>query len=103
MLCSSFSYRVFIIFRPLKFKKRAKRVNELKYKQIPEVEKATRLTYIGGDKELFKTQDGNRYSARYVVMGDTNVFDLLPRPILIGDPKETLSRPGYVMISNRIF
>ena len=59
-------------------------------------------TYIGGDKELFKTQDGNRYSARYVVMGDTNVFDLLPRPILIGDPKETLSRPGYVMISNRI-
>ena len=35
-------------------------------------------------------------------MGDTNVFDLLPRPILIGDPKETLSRPGYVMISNRI-
>ena len=63
--------------------------------EIPEVEKATRLTYIGGDKELFKTQDGNRYSARYVVMGDTNVFDLLP-------PKETLSRPGYVMISNRI-
>ena len=62
--------------------------------EIPEVEKATRLTYIGGDKELFKTQDGNRYSARYVVMGDTNVFDLLP--------KETLSRPGYVMISNRI-
>ena len=70
--------------------------------EIPEVEKATRLTYIGGDKELFKTQDGNRYSARYVMMGDTNVFDLLPRPILIGDPKETLSRPGYVMISNRI-
>lgn len=70
--------------------------------EIPEVEKATRLTYIGGDKELFKTQDGNRYSACYVVMGDTNVFDLLPRPILIGDPKETLSRPGYVMISNRI-
>ena len=70
--------------------------------EIPEVEKATRLTYIGGDKELLKTQDGNRYSARYVVMGDTNVFDLLPRPILIGDPKETLSRPGYVMISNRI-
>ena len=70
--------------------------------EIPEVEKATRLTYIGGDKELFKTQDGNRYSSRYGVMGDTNVFDLLPRPILIGDPKETLSRPGYVMISNRI-
>ena len=70
--------------------------------EIPEVEKATRLTYIGGDKELFRTKDGNRYSARYVVMGDTNVFDLLPRPILIGSPKETLSRPGYVMISNRI-
>ncbi len=70
--------------------------------EIPEVEKATRLTYIGGDKELFKTKDGNHYSARYVVMGDTNVFELLPRPILIGNPKETLSRPGYVMVSNRI-
>ena len=70
--------------------------------EIPEVEKATGVTYLGGEKVLFKTQDGIRYSARYVVMGDTNVFDLLPRPILIGDPKETLSRPGYVMISNRI-
>lgn len=70
--------------------------------EIPEVEKATRLTYIGGDKELFRTEDKNRYSARYVVMGDTNVFDLLPRPILIGNPKETLARPGYVMISHRI-
>lgn len=70
--------------------------------EIPEVEKATRLTYIGGDKELFRTADKNRYSARYVVMGDTNVFDLLPRPILIGNPKETLARPGYVMISHRI-
>lgn len=70
--------------------------------EIPEVEKATRLTYIGGDKELFRTKDGNRYSARFVVMADTNVFELLPRPILIGNPKETLSRPGYVMISNRI-
>lgn len=70
--------------------------------EIPEVEKATRLTYIGGDKEMFRTEDQNRYSARYVMMGDTNVFELLPRPILIGDPKETLARPGYVMISHRI-
>lgn len=70
--------------------------------EIPEVEKATRLTYIGGDKELFRTKDGNHYSARFVVMADTNVFELLPRPILIGNPKETLSRPGYVVISNRI-
>ena len=70
--------------------------------EIPEVEKATRLTYMGGEREFFKTKDGSRYSARYVVMGDTNVFDVLPRPILIGNPKETLARPGYVMVSNRI-
>lgn len=70
--------------------------------EIPEVEKATRLTYIGGDKELFKTEDGSRYSARYVMMADTNVFDLLPRPILIGNPKQALARPGYVMVSSRI-
>lgn len=70
--------------------------------EIPEVEEATRLTYIGGEKETFMTDDEKRYIARYVMMGDTNVFDILPRPILIGNPKETLARPGYVMVSHRI-
>lgn len=70
--------------------------------EIPEVEKATRLTYMEGDEALFKMEDGNRYAARYVMMADTNIFDLLPRPILIGNPKEVLARPGYMMVSSRI-
>lgn len=70
--------------------------------EIPEVEKATRLTYIEGNKALFKMEDGNRYTAHYVMMADTNIFDLLPRPILHGNPKEILSRPGYMMVSSHI-
>ena len=34
--------------------------------------------------------------------GRYECFRSVAASILIGDPKETLSRPGYVMISNRI-
>lgn len=70
--------------------------------EIPEIEIATRLTYVGGDNELFFTPDQQRYSARYVLMADSNVFDMFPIPILIGDPKDVLARPGYVMVSRKI-
>ena len=70
--------------------------------EIPEIEMATRLTYVGGDNELFFTPDKQRYSARYVLMADSNVFDMFPIPILIGNPKDVLARPGYAMVSRKI-
>lgn len=70
--------------------------------EIPEVELATRLTYIGGDNTLFTTEDKVRYSANCVLMADSNVFDVLPVPVLLGNPKEVLARPGYVMISRKL-
>lgn len=70
--------------------------------EIPEIEVATRLTYIGGGNTLFFTPDKQRYSARFVLMADSNVFDIFPIPILIGDPKDVLARPGYVMVSRKI-
>ncbi len=70
--------------------------------EIPEVEKSTRLTYVGGDRELFTTDKKERFSARYAVMADTNYFDMFPRPVLIGNPKEVLARPNYLMVSHRI-
>lgn len=70
--------------------------------EIPEVELATRLTYISSDNTLFTTEDKARYSANCVLMADSNVFDVLPVPILLGNPKEVLARPGYVMISRKL-
>lgn len=70
--------------------------------ELPEVEASTRLTYVGGDKEVFTTADKERYAARFVMMADSNVFDLLPVPILIGEPKEILTQPSYAMVSRRI-
>ena len=35
-------------------------------------------------------------------MADTSFFDIFPRPLLVGDPKDVLARPGYVMISRSL-
>ena len=70
--------------------------------EIPGVEDATRLTYIGGDNTLFTTPDKQRYSARYIMMADSNVFDIFPVPILSGNPKVVLAKPWYAMISRSL-
>lgn len=70
--------------------------------EIPGVEDATRLTYIGGDNTLFTTSGKQRYSARFIMMADSNVFDIFPVPILSGNPKEILSKPWYAMISRTL-
>lgn len=70
--------------------------------EVPGVEAATRLTYLSGDGTTFTTSDKQRYAADNILMADSNVFDVLPRPILLGDPKEVLSRPNNVMISHSL-
>ena len=71
--------------------------------EIPGVEAATRLTNLADAGTSFTTPDKQRYSVEHAVfMADSNVFDLLPRTILLGDPKEVLARPGYVMISHSL-
>lgn len=69
--------------------------------EVPGIEAATRLTGYGGGS--FTTPDKLRYSTEHdVFMADSNVFDLLPRPILLGNPKEILARPHYAMISRSL-
>ena len=68
--------------------------------ELPEVEFATRFTWIDRDAVL-TASDKNRYYGK-IIMGDTCLFDLFPRRILAGDVKDVLSRPMYVMISDRI-
>lgn len=69
--------------------------------EIPEVEVATRYTRIGSDKEAFVTPDKKRYNGTFL-MADSSFFDVFPRPVLLGDIKDVLARPGYVMVSRSI-
>jgi len=66
---------------------------------IPEVEAATRFTGIY--EGVFYDDDKRTYEGSFI-LGDSCLFDVLPRPILVGNDKEILSRPMYAMVSSRI-
>lgn len=68
--------------------------------EIPEVEVATRLTYMGWDATFF-TPDKKRYTGTFI-MADSCLFDVLPRPMVSGNAKEILSRPLYGLVSESI-
>ena len=69
--------------------------------EVPGVEFATRYTRIGENNELIMTPEEQYYTAT-ILLADTSFFDIFPRPILVGDPKDALARPGYVMISRSL-
>lgn len=64
---------------------------------IPEMEATTRLTELEENAVLF-TQDKKRLSGT-VCLADSCLFDVLPRPMVIGNAKEALSRPMYALVS----
>lgn len=68
--------------------------------ELPEVEVATRYTWLGMEAVLI-TPDRMRYYGN-VIMADSCLFDVFPRPILTGHAKDVLSRPMYVMISDEL-
>lgn len=69
---------------------------------IPEVEAATRYTNVGPSDAVFYTTDDRRtYSANFI-LADSCLFDVLQRPVISGDVKETLSRPMYAIVSKQI-
>lgn len=68
--------------------------------ELPEVEYATRYTSLV-EEAVLVTADKKRYYGD-VIMGDTSLFDIFPQPVLAGNVKEVLSRPMYVMISDKI-
>ena len=69
---------------------------------MPEIEAATRFTALGADATFTLTESQKKLKAAYVALADSNLFDVLPRPILQGDAKEALSRPMYVMVSDEL-
>lgn len=69
--------------------------------EVPGVEFATRYTRIGENNELIMTPE-EQYLTATILLADTSFFDIFPRPLLVGDPKDILARPGYVMISRSL-
>jgi len=67
---------------------------------IPEVEVGTRFTTIEGTGVFFTT-DRKKIQSK-PVLADTCLFEIFPRPILAGNPKEVLGRPMYAMISRKL-
>lgn len=69
--------------------------------EIPQVEAATRFSFLI-DNTIFRLGDGRNITAGGVILGDSCLFDILPRPVIAGNVKETLSSPMQVMISRTI-
>jgi putative ABC transport system permease protein len=69
--------------------------------EIPEVEAATRMTPVNFEKETFFTPDKRKYLSN-PWLADSCLFDVFPRRILAGDPKDVLARPMYVMVAEKI-
>ncbi|MDD4115917.1 MAG: ABC transporter permease, partial [Massilibacteroides sp.] len=59
--------------------------------EIPEVEAGTRFTGFGlRDAVFYSTSDRRSYSGNFI-LADSCLFDVLPRPVIAGDVKGTLS------------
>ncbi|WP_455625962.1 ABC transporter permease [Parabacteroides sp.] len=69
--------------------------------QIPEIETVTRYTYLGYWTTIKMADTQMKYSGMSII-ADSCFFDVLPRPMLVGDAKKVLSTPMYVLVSSRL-
>lgn len=67
--------------------------------EVPGIAAACRLNSLGSS--VFYTDDRKSYSAGFSLT-DENLFDVLPRPVLVGDPKEILKSRMTCMVSDKI-
>ena len=65
--------------------------------EIPGVEAATMSTPLAEDI-LITTQDKSKIKAD-IMIADSCLFDVLPRPMIAGDARQTLSRRLYALVS----
>lgn len=70
--------------------------------EIPGVEVATRLTALVFGNTTFTTPEKQRYTADNILFADTNLFNIFPRPVLMGDARRILATPFQVMISRSL-
>lgn len=69
-------------------------------KEIPEIETVTRFTSLGEGN--FTLTESQKKIKGEVIMADTCLFDILPRPVLLGEAKQILSQPMYVLVSRTL-
>ncbi len=67
--------------------------------EVPGIEAASRLNSIGSS--VFYTEDLKSYKASFS-LSDEYLFDVLPRPVISGNPKEILISPMCCMVSDKI-
>lgn len=67
---------------------------------IPEVEIATRFTYFAGNA-LFRDDARNEYNGTFI-LADTCLFDIVSRPMIVGNAKEVLAKPMHALVSKSI-
>lgn len=70
-------------------------------KYAPMVEAATRLSNLQGSSSQMHLDDGTVITSS-LSMVDSCFFDVFPQRILIGNPKEILSRKNCVMVSSEL-
>lgn len=70
---------------------------------FPQIESATRYTVVGWDRQqvFFAGSQRQRLMATFIY-ADEFFYDILSRPVIIGDAKDILSRPLYALVSERI-
>ena len=66
----------------------------------PIVEAATRVNWLKSNAQC-KLENQQVFSAD-MVLADSCFFDVFPQGILMGNAKETLSRPNYCLVSSRV-
>jgi putative ABC transport system permease protein len=67
--------------------------------EVPGIEAAARLNSIG--PSIFYTDDKKSYKGEFS-FADEFLFDVLPRPVIYGDPKEILKSQMNCMVSSKI-
>jgi putative ABC transport system permease protein len=67
--------------------------------EVPGIELSCRLNALGPN--VIYTEERNRLEA-HVSLADEFVFDILPRPMLYGDPRQILQTPMSCMVSDKI-
>ena len=66
---------------------------------VPGIEEATRINSLG--QSLFYTEDLKAYQGEFS-LADEHLFDILPRPVISGNPAEILKTPMNCMVSDKI-
>ncbi len=68
-------------------------------KEIPEIEKATRVFHHNFGDIGFISTDTEKFSETKLFFADPEIFDVFTIPLIKGNPEKVLDRPGTIVIS----